>query len=386
MGFGIERHAARKRGLFRRAPDPRELADRVVRLARRMFKDAVVRTSRDTVALAFHHAEAEATLAVESDGRLLLRAHTSVVGPGYHAHVLERIEPLLDELDFTWVEPYELDAMRRAMCDAVAHALRHGTRSLGVERPFVVDAPVLTPLGPRDAAWRDAVIANPMHAADCFAWWEPAAPGHAERANALLAMWSEVPWREPLDSDERALMKRVDADLRAAQRADREIELPWPEWAELLDCLGVESERAERVRERAGDRAPTIGYRRYDLELELSGGWSIHLPGSFVGSWEDEGERYWATDGERTIEFTSVTANDQQDSAHLLAVAPERHAVVDRFADGARQGRAEAYVSDDVHVVHGLVAQAPHVAILTCKGTAEDQPWALAAWRSLRNS
>jgi hypothetical protein len=35
--------------------------------------------------------------------------------------------------------------------------------------------------------------------------------------------------------------------------------------------------------------------------------------------------------------------------------------------------------------VHGLVAQAPHVAILTCKGKRSDEAWALATWRSLRN-
>jgi hypothetical protein len=32
------------------------------------------------------------------------------------------------------------------------------------------------------------------------------------------------------------------------------------------------------------------------------------------------------------------------------------------------------------------MARAPHVAILTCKGAISDEPWALDAWRSLRNS
>jgi len=31
------------------------------------------------------------------------------------------------------------------------------------------------------------------------------------------------------------------------------------------------------------------------------------------------------------------------------------------------------------------VFQAPHVAILTCKGKPTDDAWALATWRSLRN-
>jgi hypothetical protein len=198
-------------------------------------------------------------------------------------------------------------------------------------------------------------------------------------------MWNEMPWREPLDREELALMKRIDRDLRAARKADPELDLPWPEWAALLEYLASEAAHVERVRERAAGRPATIGYRRYELELELTGGWTARLPGAFVGSWEDDGERFWATDGARSFEFTSVTAEDGQDSERLLAVAPERHAVIDRFIEGVRHGRAEATDVDGVHVVHGLVAQAPHVAILTCKGSPTDEPWALATWRSLRN-
>jgi hypothetical protein len=381
VGFGIERHAAAKRGLFRRKPDPRELADRVGRMARRMLKDAVVRAKPGAVVLRLHPSAPEARLVVDDDGRLVLRGETSFVGPGYHAHAIDAVAPLLAELDLVWEEPFDLAATQRAMCEHVAAELRRGTRSLGVERPFVVDAPVLTPLGPRDAAWRDAVLADPMRAADCFAWWEPGV-GHAERASALLAMWHEVPWREPLYENELALMKRVDADLRAARRAD--LELPWPEWAVVLEYLAIEGERAKAIRERAAGGTATIGYRRHDLDVELSGGWWMRLPGSFVGSWEDEGERYWATDGQRSVEFQSVTADAGHDTAKLLAIAPERHRVIDRFVDGDTHGRAEARDLDGVHVVHALVAHAPHVAILVCKGTPADEPWALATWRSLR--
>jgi hypothetical protein len=72
------------------------------------------------------------------------------------------------------------------------------------------------------------------------------------------------------------------------------------------------------------------------------------------------------------------------DPDKLIDVAPPLHPVVERLSDGARRGRAEAYDEDAVHIVHGLIAVAPHMAILTCKGTARDEPWALATWRSLR--
>jgi hypothetical protein len=103
-----------------------------------------------------------------------------------------------------------------------------------------------------------------------------------------------------------------------------------------------------------------------------------------VSHWEDEGARYWATDGDRVVEFTSLTAEGEKDSEQLLAVAPEANPVVARLSEGALRGRAEAFTDEDVPIVVGLVAQAPHVGIVTCKGGEQD--WALATWRSLRRS
>jgi hypothetical protein len=250
------------------------------------------------------------------------------------------------------------------------------------DRSFKVDAPVQTAMGPRDQAWCDAVRADPSHAADAFPWWDDG-PGLRERSRALAAMWHEVAWREPIDADERAVMERVDRDLQAAQAAAPALELPWAAWAELLDWLGEDEERTAGLRARGGPRGQVIGYRRYPMDVELSGGWSLELPGAFVGAWEDDGARYWATDGDRVIEFTSLTANTDQDSQQLLEIAPEVHPVIERIASARRLGRAEAYEEGDVHVVHGLMVVAPEIAILTCKCAIADEPWALATWRSL---
>jgi hypothetical protein len=268
-----------------------------------------------------------------------------------------------------------------------AAELARGATRIGMpaDRSFKVDAAVQTPLGPRDRAWCDAVLADPLRAADAFPWWSAEA-GERERSRALCTMWHQVAWREPLDQDERTVMEGVDADLRAARKANPALELPWAAWAELLDWLGEDDARIAELRARAGGTtAPPIGYRRYPMDVELSGGWSLELPGSFVGAWEDDGARYWATDGERVIEFTSLTANTEQDSQELLDIAPEVHAVLERVSEDNRCGRAEGYDEGDVHIVHGLMTAAPEIAILTCKGALADEPWALAMWRSLRN-
>jgi hypothetical protein len=386
VGFGIHRIArSRKgRGLFRKAPDPREVGDRLGRLARRMLRDALVRsgTKQDRyIAELRLHPAATATLVVQPDGEIALKGETSALGPGYYAYLIERITPILDELDYAWTDTFDVAATQAAICAWLAAELRsEGQARIGLPdtRRFRIDAPVLTALGPRDAAWRDAVLADPQHARDAFAWWD-SGPGREELARALLALSLEVPWREPLDKDERELMSNVDEDLRAARKADPALPLPYAEWKELLKHLGIED---DDVNAKAGDREPTLGYRRHELEVELSGDWRIVIPGSFVGHWEDEGAKYWATDGDRAIEFSSLTANDEHDSAKLLAVAPERYEVLERLVDGNRHGRAEAHVEDEVPIVIGLMCVAPHVGILTCKGGTRD--WALATWRSLR--
>jgi hypothetical protein len=390
VDFGVDRRArSRKakgglRSLFGKAPSGREVGERVARLVKRIFKgdvdEAGWKNDRFVAALALHPAAPRCKVIVETDADLVVRGSTAAIGPGYHAMILGKLAPLLDELDYAWVD--DDGDIPAAMTAWLAGRLREGPVRLGVpeHRAFKLDAPVLTLMGPRDAAWRDAVIDDPARAADAFPWWRTG-PGTRERSHALVEMWLDVPWREPFDPGELETMERVDANLRAAWRADPELELPFPEWALILEWLGVDDEVVPRVRERA-DGPATIGYRRYDMDVELSGGWSMTLPGSFITTWDEDDARFVATDGQRVVEFTSLTANGADDSDKLLAVAPEHHPVIARFAEDARRGRAEASIENNVRIVHGLMTSAPHVAILTIKNG--DEAWALEMWRSLR--
>jgi hypothetical protein len=391
VGFGIDRRArSRKgRGLFRKAPDPREVADRLGRLARRSLKGAVTRTGwakdRYVVELALFAGAPTARLTVEPEGDVVLRGETAPLGPGYHAELVARVDPLLTELDYGWEDAPNEAQIERAMCEWLAGELRTDTRQVRLggsdARQFVIDAPVLTPLGPRDASWKAAVLADPMVARDAFPWWERG-PGREELARALVALWQEVPWREPLDKDEREVLERVDEDLRAARKASEHLPLPWAAWKELLVHLGIEDDDVSAKAGSEANATPAIGYRRHDLEIEVSGGWCMRIPGAMIGNYDEDGEKYWATDGERAIELATLTANEGIDSDALLAIAPEAHPVVERLSEGPRRGRAEAFVDGDTPVVIGIVTHAPHVAILTCKGG--EQAWALATWRSLR--
>jgi hypothetical protein len=388
VGFGIDRRARSRKGkgLFRRAPDPNEVGKQLAFLLMRMKRTTsrqLKKEDRFVAEVTFHPRAPAAKLVVGPDAELSVKAQTSTLGPGYHADVLERLQPILDELDFVWTEPEPDPA--EAMCKWLADKLSQGDDQLWVglsgAYSFVSDAAVLTAVGPRDEAWRKAVLAEPARALDAFPW-PRAGKGYGDLASALLAMWQEVPWREPMDDAETALMERVDAELAAAQRAGV-TDLPYEAWAELLRYLGRDDDAAEKVYKLAGDRDNTIGYRRLDMDIALTGDWIVRVPGSFAGRWEDDHTRYLASDGQRAIEFTSLTAEGETDSAKLLAVAPEQRPVIDRFVDGTRHGRAETSDEDYVHIVHGLVADAPHVAILTLKGKKSDEAWALRTWRSV---
>lgn len=384
MGFRFERRArSRKartgiRSWFGGAPDAREVGDRLRRLLPRLWKDAEIAGSAARHRVTLHPFAPALRIAVGDDAAIEVEAEAGMVGPGYCEEIVARLAPVLDELDYAWDDA---PAPRAAMLAWLAGELAAGATRVGMPegRMFAVDAAVQTAMGPRDAAWRDAVLADPDAGADAFAWDERG-PGRRERSSALLAMWHEVPWREPLDKDELALMTRVDDELAAAQRADRELVLPCAEWAELVGYLG-DAERAAELAGRATGPA-VIGYRRFDMVIDIAG-WSLTLPGSFVGRWEDDGERYWATDGQRAVELRPLETTEH-DPAKLIDIAPPLHPVIEQMSDGARRGRAEAHDEGAIRIVHGLVAVAPHVAILTCKGAARDEPWALATWRSLR--
>ena len=384
MSFRFERRArSRKarigiRSWFGGAPDAREVGDRLRRLLPRLWKDAEITGSATRHSVTLHPFAPALRIAVGADAAIAVEAEAGMVGPGYCDEIAVRLSPVLDELDYAWDEA---PPPRDAMLAWLAGELAAGATRIGMPegRTFMVDAPIQTAMGPRDAAWRDAVLADPAAGADAFAWDERG-PGRRERSSALLAMWHEVPWREPLDKDELALMKRVDGELTAAHRADRELALPHAEWAELVGYLG-DPERAAELAGRATGPA-AIGYRRFDMVLGIAG-WSLTLPGNFVGRWEDDGDRYWATDGQRAIDLRQFET-PEPDPDKLIDAVPPLHAVVERMADGARRGRAEVHDEDAMRIVHGVVAVTPHVAILTCKGAARDEPWALATWRSLR--
>ena len=56
-----------------------------------------------------------ARLSVEADGELQLNVEAVALGAGYVAYLVTRLSPILDEVDYAWVEPPEFAAIEREL-------------------------------------------------------------------------------------------------------------------------------------------------------------------------------------------------------------------------------------------------------------------------------
>lgn len=379
---------------------------------------------RPCLLASFHPGSEDVVLTARDDGGLIASAVTSTAGPGYHAYVCEVLHALGEKFDIAWdaEDPsgetgdetgYFHTRDRAALEDAMARWLsvlagrvRALTKeghtdialSLPVGREYTHDGLFATPLGPRDAAWLDATCADGRAGFDVFPWSEPGTGAGYLLGRALVRMWTDVRWRTPAATaaEERETLEEVIALLEAAYADDPRRAYPWREWAELLALLGRDSLLATRAQLRAetAPLTPAIGYRRREVRVTISGGWSLVVPGDFAERWDEQGT-WCAWDGRRTLWFTSFSMKDAQ--------GKDRSATVQETLAGLPklEGDTATFVAGDVHGVAALgrgtdqgvelqqlrayAAVPANAAVLTlCFETDAEREWAYEVWRSLR--
>lgn len=373
--------------------------------------------------LAQLHPAAESVEFELTDAGLQVGTSTSTVGPGYHralcallhdaaAHLglrwrsAEEDEDTGDETEFFFTgDAARVDAEMLTWLGAVAAHLRealdrgatHLALAMPTDRQYLIDAAVLTALGPRDAAWIDAIAADPARGVDFFAWWADGAGALLGRALALA--WSEVPWRAPLDDAERATMQEVAELLARAWSRDPTLAYPFREWLELLDCLADTSPASQHLRATLGSLAaratgPRIGYRRHDQIVHLPGSWTIRVPGSLRENFEDG--TWSAHDDGRTVWVTSFAVDGNLgaggDAADAAALLEHKLPPGERLTlqVGRRVGVASLHkTEEDGTALWCLQAQSALPGMLAmCSIYFEDEAhraWAIATWHSLEN-
>jgi hypothetical protein len=419
------------RALFSRAPKSAEVLDRAVRLLRRKLPGrCTFAASSGTIAIELHPWASPVKVTAPADGELVVAIAATTLGPGYVRHVLELLDGILDELDFVWAAPpqdgsgdeasafattRDLTALQRACTGWLAAQLRllldgghvEDGKQLGIPqepRLEVDDASVLTPMGPRSRAWCEAVVSASGAGGDAGAgagssgadghdfWpmWEASSTAALTQARGLWLLWVEVPWRLPMGDLETNLMKDAHKALAAAHKLDGKLELPWAEWAELVDILDLDDEVTEEVRRRGIDAAEPerrIGYRRYPARFQLTSGWSLRLTPNFADSWADGGTAMIAADGERSLRC-SCAETDGATASEILAKLPMQGDVLARLDEGPYRGRVEARNDEvnGVRLITAIMTTAGTAAVISMVTRYGDEAWAVAAWWTLRHA
>jgi hypothetical protein len=250
---------------------------------------------------------------------------------------------------------------------------------------YDLDDALLTPLGPREAQWCDAVLARPEAAADGWPLWRPATDATLALARALWLLWIEVPWRLPTTEDDHELAALAHRELSAAYELDASLPMPWPDWAELVRLHDeLEDELTATIRGQVGQGKPTIGYKRHPAYATIINGWGVHLPPHTVTSMQ-EGDTLLASDGVFQLRCT-CTESAGDSASTILAKVPMRSEVLERFDEGGQVGRIE--VRDDerygVRVFTGIMTTDGHAAVMTVLALPNEEDWVLTLWRSLR--
>jgi hypothetical protein len=269
---------------------------------------------------------------------------------------------------------------------------------------------ILTPLGPRPVVWFEALIESPERGIDFFAWWPEGVGAAFFLGRAICRLWQDIRWRSPITEDEGELLLEVHLDLERAHHLDPHAAMPWREWRDLLEYLNDYFGYAEfqheddleaeihRQADAIDPQLPLIGYRRGPVQVTLTGGWSIIIPGDFAEEWEESGETWSAWYGGRTIWFTSWSVQGDNpeeiiEPDEILAsrsLPPDGDMFEHARDEDALLGRAVflPYEEEGESMWTLLTYTAIRGNLAECKiylQNSDDLEWALTVWKSLSN-
>jgi hypothetical protein len=387
-----------------------------------------------TLFLQIHPNAEDVELMVPAVGQLVVSARTSSLGPGYHIFLCHLLHRLGRQFKVAWEEPGAADAtgdetgyfftrdaaaVRTEMLNWLSvlarivaeNTLPHAAEVRMVSMPLGYSYPdargVVTPLGPRSTDWFRSIAAEPSCGVVFFPWWEEGAGAAFFRGRALTRMWQDVRWRIPITDDEAELLMDVHLDLERAFRRAPVTPLPWREWHEIVtylhDYFGyVEFMEGEDFEEEIQQRAaalpaegPRIGYRRGRVQVSLTGGWSLTIPGELAEEWEQGGQTWSAWYLGRIIRFSSWSVQGSEKGERPVdEILPELELPpaeeLYETSEGPVRGRAVfvACQEDGLSAWNLRAYSAVDGGFALCNiyvHGREDLPWALDVWKTLRH-
>jgi hypothetical protein len=374
-----------------------------------------------------HPAAEELELIIPGRGTLIASAKTSTVGPGYHIFLCDLLRQLGDDLRIEWDPPakdgdtgddtgYFHNGDPETVTKEILAWLKgnskwvleqregenHGIMlSMALGHQYLHDQPALTPVGPREWEWFEAVSADPRKGVDFFPWWSSGIGADFYFGRALVRMWTEVRWRTPLSEEEASLLEGVHCDLEHAFWLDSTRSYPWREWHALVRYLEEFGEDVECddeailriIEERASEGSgPLIGYRRRPVRVDLGGRWSVEIPGEFAEEWDEDGN-WSAWDSTRTVWFTSWSVKDhgQEKIAEEILKEPTLdgdETLEHRTSETISKATLRPYEEDGKSLWNLKSCTAAKDSLAVCNIYLEDindRDWALQVWRSIEH-
>jgi hypothetical protein len=342
-----------------------------------------------------HPAAEEIEFVRSAPGTLSVSASTSTAGPGYHIYLCDLLDRLGADLDVVWHPPdgqagdetgyfhrrepaqvYEaMLAWLKTIAQILAADLAVGDGQLLVCMPsnhhFDERWRVVSPLGALDPKWIELVAAEPECGQSFFPWWNAGQDAEYSLRRALSHMWKDVRWRPPLSDSEAGTIEDAAEMLERAYALDPVREYPWREWKELISYGKLATTLRDEIfaRAEAVNRAiPLIGYRRQDVRVDLTGGWSIRIPGALAEAWEDE-RTWYAWDATRTVRFScfAITYEDgtPQTAEEILGAYVDIQETFDHEEGGVVGLAYLAHSLEEHWNLHGRTEVAGSLAVCT---------------------
>ncbi len=403
-----------KRGLLRRPVDRVTLFRQISAALPKLIDDDLMRdyaalSTEDRVLLLWLHPGSEPIeFGWEPGERVTVCAKTSSVGPGYHVFVVELLERIGARCRMTWnwePAPNDLPTLQREygcflgnMARRLIELSEAGATDLLVNWPLDTPHPVdagfcVAPTGVMGRSWWEQVAsATPdelMTWASTFAiWWDARRDAHYYDRLGRVLLWSEVPWRPPVDERERTRCSLAIAALERAGHADGNIRLPQAEIEELRRILQTPAEDYPIP-------APEgIGYARRAMRHATTGGWTIALPGYFYSELSDDGSQIVFWYDNRTVQVSSISVG---------GIGGRPAAPTDLLPDKAESDLRDAEVIDHAtehlsgwatirpgapdtaaYLLQGWMAGENTMTIISIQfDDAKHRPWAMETFASL---
>ena len=390
--------------------------------------------AQPTLFLQVHPCAEDVEISMPEPGVCLVNAKTSTAGPGYHIFLCELLHSLGKHFHIEWDTPEEeiegdetgyffqrdasavrqemlrwLSAISRVVADNSKDPENIGLQmvAMPLERRYPDQAGILTPIGPRSPEWFEELVETPERGIEFFPWWPEGIGAGFFLGRAVCRLWQEIRWRTPITEDEGELVMDAHLDLERAFHLDPHANIPWREWRDLVgylndyfgyaEFLHEETQEGEidRRAEEVDPNTPLIGYRRGRVDVTLSGGWSLTIPGEFAEEWDENGEGWSAWLGGRTIWFKPWSVSGPHDESltaqEILDSLPwPEDAEIIEYEDGELASRA-IFVpcEEDGQALWNLKAcSAITGKFAECNIYLQDESdldWALEIWKSLRN-